>query len=299
VQADDDRMSALSERYDFAELQLTKLDVALSGSRAQVAQARAHLQRQRIALRSQAISNYMNADLGAVGDSFFAPPSTQQLVAEEYSNVSAANTSELITRLHHTENVLQAQEQHIHADREVARDELAQASAARRIATATLVAQRKLLAGVQGRLAMLANELAAFHADLASFFSGKPMPPAPNGEGAIAVSAAETQLGVPYVWGGATPEVGFDCSGLTMWAWAQAGVGLPHFAAYQYDDTVHVPLSDLQPGDLLFYDEGGAIGHVTMYIGFGEVIQAPHTGTDVQITPVWLSGLVGAGRPGL
>jgi cell wall-associated NlpC family hydrolase len=111
------------------------------------------------------------------------------------------------------------------------------------------------------------------------------------------VTAAESQIGVPYVYGGATPGVGFDCSGLTMWAWRQAGVSLSHSAAAQYAETTHVPLADLQPGDLLFYDEGGTIGHVTMYVGPGEMIQAESTGTRVQITGIWSSGLVGAGRP--
>ena len=111
------------------------------------------------------------------------------------------------------------------------------------------------------------------------------------------MAAAETQIGVPYQWAGASPGVGFDCSGLTMWAWGQAGVGLSHSAAGQYAETTHVALSDLQPGDLLFYNEGGTIGHVTMYVGPGQMIQAMETGTTIQITGIWTSGLVGAGRP--
>ena len=119
----------------------------------------------------------------------------------------------------------------------------------------------------------------------------------PGGGGAEAVAAAESQIGVPYVWAGATPGVGFDCSGLTMWAWAHAGVSLSHSAADQYAEPMHVPLSDLQPGDLLFYREGGTIGHVTMYVGPGEMVQAMETGTNIQVTGIWTSGLVGAGRP--
>ena len=127
--------------------------------------------------------------------------------------------------------------------------------------------------------------------------TGSP-PPSSGSAGEQAVQAAESQEGVPYVWGGATPGVGFDCSGLTMWAWSQAGVGLPHSAADQMAVTTPVPLSDLQPGDLLFYyDSPGYIGHVTMYVGPGEMIQAEETGTDVMITPIWYTDLAGAGRP--
>lgn len=115
------------------------------------------------------------------------------------------------------------------------------------------------------------------------------------------VKAAEGQIGVPYVWAGATPGKAFDCSGLTMWAWKQAGVNLPHNADAQYHDTAHVdhvPLSQLKPGDLLFYNDGGSIHHVTMYVGNGKMVEAPHTGANVREVPVRTQGLMPmAGRP--
>ena len=112
--------------------------------------------------------------------------------------------------------------------------------------------------------------------------------PPPNASAAsIAIAAAQSQLGVAYVWGGASPGGGFDCSGLTMWAYAQAGIGLSHYTGAEEGEGRVVPLSQIQPGDLVFYEGGG---HVALYVGGGSVIHAPHTGTVVQYGPVYLWG---------
>jgi cell wall-associated NlpC family hydrolase len=119
-----------------------------------------------------------------------------------------------------------------------------------------------------------------------------PAPPAST-LGGQAVAIAEQYLGVPYVWGGASPS-GFDCSGLVMYVYAQLGVSLPHNAAAQYASLPHVPTSDLQPGDLVFFF---GLGHVGIYIGGGAFIHAPHTGTVVQISSLAdEGGFVGAAR---
>ncbi|MGH2970707.1 MAG: C40 family peptidase, partial [Gaiellaceae bacterium] len=105
------------------------------------------------------------------------------------------------------------------------------------------------------------------------------IPPAPPSQYTGVVGIAMQYLGVPYVWGGASPS-GFDCSGLVMYVYAQVGVSLPHYTGAQWQMGVPVDPSDLEPGDLVFFD---GLGHVGIYIGGGEFIHAPHTGDVVRI----------------
>lgn len=139
--------------------------------------------------------------------------------------------------------------------------------------------------------------------------TGNGAPTGGSGAGEAAVEAAESQLGVPYVWGGETPGVGFDCSGLTQWAWAQAGVSIPRTSQAQEASVPLVwttssgqplDLSALAPGDLFFYynlDGTGTVDHVAMYVGGDTLIQAPFTGTVVSYHSVYTEGLIAVGQP--
>lgn len=143
-----------------------------------------------------------------------------------------------------------------------------------------------------------ARELAAAAAAAAGAAdpAGPYAAPSSAGEAArIAVDAALSQLGDPYRWGAAGPDA-YDCSGLTSWAWAHAGVSLPHSSRMQYAVTARVPQADAQPGDLLFF--GSPIHHVGMYVGDGRMIEAPYTGAQVRLNDAFVrSDLVGIGRP--
>jgi cell wall-associated NlpC family hydrolase len=154
--------------------------------------------------------------------------------------------------------------------------------------------------------------LAAAAAERAAAAAGGPsgssqVPPWAWGSGAsasqgdIAANWALTQLGKPYQWGAAGPAT-YDCSGLTMVAWAHAGVQLLHYTGYQWQEGPHVPLNQLQHGDLLFYatntSDPSTIHHVAIYIGNGMMVNAPFTGAFVRIDSMYQpGGLIGAVRP--
>ena len=137
---------------------------------------------------------------------------------------------------------------------------------------------------------------------------GTPAPPPPEPPGSssgtasgaeAAIAYARAQLGKPYQWAADGPS-SFDCSGLTMQAWQAAGVYLPHFSVAQYQQGQKVGLGELRRGDLVFFASGSdyrSIYHVGLYIGDGQMIEAPYTGENVRISSIWRSSLFGAARP--
>lgn len=120
--------------------------------------------------------------------------------------------------------------------------------------------------------------------------------PAPSGLAGVAIQAALGQLGVPYRYAQASPGVAFDCSGLTYYAWAQAGITLPRNSRMQAAAIPRVPIAAAQPGDLIFYYS--PISHVGIYLGNGQLVHAPNTGSYVKVANVRWSKVVAVGRPG-
>ncbi|HEV7653580.1 MAG TPA: C40 family peptidase [Mycobacteriales bacterium] len=186
----------------------------------------------------------------------------------------------------------------------------AQAAAAK--LTASLAAKRTDLAKRSAQSQTMFNKLTA--SEKQTFLDSPPAadrasrdesrtPPASSGPtvnvpasggAATAIAVARSKLGSPYVWAASGPST-FDCSGLTMYAWAAAGVSLPHSSQLQFSTGRQVSASSLQPGDLVFY--GSPIHHVALYVGGGQVIHAPQTGDVVRYASVDMMPISGAIRP--
>ena len=177
-------------------------------------------------------------------------------------------------------------------------------------ATAALASEQSTLSRLDAQLQAVAGasaqEVVADHAALAAqagsellsasslqFTPSAPIP-RPLSTTTVALEWAFSELGKPYVWAATGPNT-FDCSGLTQYVWRQAGVTIPRVAADQDVWSIPVPLSQLLPGDLVFYGKTD-IHHVGIYIGDGLMINAPHTGDVVRVSSIWWSDLAGFGR---
>jgi peptidoglycan DL-endopeptidase CwlO len=331
-------MSALSQQYDAARYHLSQINSSIDTTKANIASDEAQVAHDKATLSQAAVANYISDGTAAAQNPIFSGNEQTLGATTVYNKITEGDISLAVDNLHTAENALNAQVTQLQGEQVQAQTQVtAEQNAVAQNAQA-VQQQKSALAQEQGQIAQLvqqqqqaeaaaaakaaadrqaaaaaaaAAEAAASHPAASSTSSGSsavslaglsqaaPPPTAPGGAGAV--QAAESQIGVPYVWGGESPRgsasPGFDCSGLTAWSWSQVGVGLPHYSGAQMADSAPVPVSDLQPGDLLFYGPGGS-DHVAMYIGGGQMIEAPYTGASVWITGLRLgSGFVGAGRP--
>jgi cell wall-associated NlpC family hydrolase len=226
-----------------------------------------------------------------------------ELLVAEQSDLSAATALKVAIQaaVARQQAVVQVQ-----ADQ---RDKLASSLASAKTQAAQLKAARAAaLAAEAAAAAARAAAAAARAAAAAKSAEGPSQAPAwaygsgaSASQGDIAANWALTQLGKPYQWGAIGPDT-YDCSGLTMDAWAQAGVQLLHYTGYQWEEGPHVPLDNLQRGDLLFYatnnSDPATIHHVGIYIGDGMMVDAPFTGAFVRIDSIYQPGdPIGAVRP--
>ena len=317
-------MSALSQQYDEAQYHLSQINSSIQTTEANIASAQQQVSKDKSTLSKAAVANYITDGTASTQNPMFSGNQETLGATSEYNQIAEGDISLAVDKLHTAENQLNAQKAQLTTEQGQAQTQVNAEQAAVAQNEQAINQQKGALAQEQGQIAQLVQqqqqqeaaaaaqaakqkqEAAAAAAaapsssggggsELASAASSPPPPTAPGGAGAV--QAAESQIGVPYQWGGETPGVGFDCSGLTAWSWGQVGVGLPHYSGAQMADSAPVPVSDLQPGDLLFYGPGGS-DHVAMYVSPGTMIEAPYTGADVRLTGLRLGdGFVGAGRP--
>lgn len=285
---------ALSEQYDAAQMRIQSLQQQVNLAQQQVAAAEASANQARQALKADVVAAYVHGGNNGMSGPAGMSSANESLLRAEYVNSLAANQNDAIdkfrlaavqeqaakTALQQQQASVQAQMNLLNKDRSAVQQTASQLTALNSQVTgqiATLVAQIQAAAAAQARAQALARAQAA--ARLASFSPSRPVPPAGHGASG-AVAAAESRVGDWYQWGAAGPNT-FDCSGLVMWAYEQVGISLPHNSGAQYNDTTHIPISDVQPGDLVYPSDPGE--HVAMYVGNGEIVEASHTGTQVHI----------------
>jgi cell wall-associated NlpC family hydrolase len=303
------KFTQLVEDFNFARYQLSLTQEKLVAAQATVDKASAVAQDAQDALATRAVAAYQGGTSSAIDMLLGSQDFTEFTYRLEFLNQMAANDADLASEAQVTgEEAHRAAEdlQALKAEQQKQADSLA---SAKDLVAKNISAQKKLVSKFQNQYdqalaaqqaALRAAQQAAAAAAAGSTTSGSTGAFVPVSSGAAgAIEAARSQTGKPYVWGSADPNVGFDCSGLTMWSWAQVGVSLPHSSAAQYSVLPHVSRDQLQPGDLLFFYT--PIHHVAMYTGGNMMIHASNPGVPVQeisIPDYWWALFVGAARPG-
>jgi cell wall-associated NlpC family hydrolase len=302
------QLYAASERrvqaYDRVHARYLKTRRDLHNTRVQLRVARANLKAAQAQLAITLDRSYKSQGqdplVYVLGAGSFSDLVTQVQLLQRAN----ATDKDLVQEVTHYRAQVRGQAARLHDQTVKLRRDDRAANRAKQRALASLVAAKAFKAHLSARIQHIMDAQAAAAAAAAaraaatssagSSGGGSVNLPAPPSStlGGQAVAIAERYLGVPYVWGGASPS-GFDCSGLVMYVYAQLGVSLPHNAAAQYDMLPHVPTSDLEPGDLVFFY---GLGHVGIYVGGGTFIHAPHTGTVVQFSSLSSEGPFVAAR---
>ncbi len=326
------------ESYNFANVELDRIDGELDTNARHLVSARKSLNvaQRRIAERLRDL--YVNGDGDSTLEVLLGSQSLDDIITrlDAIERVSSQDTR-ILAEVKQFRREVQTRRGNLKDARVEQADVVAERAAQRQSIEGQLAERKQLLSSVKDEIAQLRAEEARRQAELAAQARARleaeriaaqqaqeiqdqatytpaavdtatpavdiietsiPTAPPPDGTRASQVIAIAMQyLGVPYVWGGASPSQGFDCSGLTTYAFAQIGVSLPHHAASQYGYGTPVSREDLQPADLVFFN---GLGHMGMYIGGGQFIHAPHTGDVVKISSIndswYASTWVGARR---
>jgi cell wall-associated NlpC family hydrolase len=326
IEANNNRADVLDEQYLEAQSAVQAAQGRIAGTEAAIAKAEANAEALRTRLSGRAALLYMGA-----GNADPLPTDVTSIrdlgSRSNYGEAAAETDNRLLDDLTVAEEQLGIQHKELEQQKSDAEHREHDADNARRELARTVGQQQQLLSSIKGAIKTkvddLARERAAaaeaaaraafqarvraaqaaaaatptrFSANITSSDTGVSPGnlPAPSGGAAAAIAYAQSKLGDPYQYAGTGPT-SFDCSGLTMMAWAAGGVGMSHNAAAQYEEFPHVPVNDLQPGDLVFF--GDPIHHVGLYVGGGTMIEAPHTGAVVRYSSIGRPDYAGAARP--
>ncbi len=302
IQSESGKVAHLGQVYDAALLKVNTDHNIIVHTQEIVAAASLKVSADQNQLKTAALAYYVNAGAQAAENPLFSGNEANIGATGVYTQIAEGNLSASVSALRNSSITLTQQRHILHSQyREAARAELTASQAYHRAQSIQATLNHDL-SEVHGQIASIVNaDAAAANTAALHIYNSNPINnsngnypvPATDSAAGIAVATALSYVGVPYVWGGASRS-GVDCSGLVMLAWDAAGVYLPHYSGAQYEDTIHIPYSDIEPGDLIFYGYDGD-EHVTMYVGNGEMVEAPETGYDVHVTPVRF-GFWGVGR---
>jgi peptidoglycan DL-endopeptidase CwlO len=279
----------LVEQYNQSNEALARIKRSLKGLRSQANRAEEDLRRLRAVLGARASAAYVQGAGSAVAAVLGSDDPAAAIARVQVLDLLAAHDGDLMDQLGVAGKAFD--ERH----RNLVAAEKAQAAEVDRLAAKKAEVER----AADKTRALLARMRAADRPSAPSQPSAPVAPPPSGGGGGGSGSAAavvayvRAQVGKPYCYGGSGPGC-FDCSGLTMMAWRQAGVSLPHSSASQYNVGRRISAGELQPGDLIFYYS--PISHVSVYIGGGQRISATHTGDYVRVQSLG-SSIVGYTRP--
>ena len=277
---------AAQERYHDARLELDELKRDLTSLEADQARQDRRMEAARTLVRDSVIRQYQGENMSAVGEVFVSDDPSAFL--DQLSTMTSYNDvqSQMFA-------VYAREAKALDIRREATEERLDDIAAVeKRLADEQATVDAKLAEAKELLSSLEAEEREAM---TASRSTDRLPDVAASGSAGAAVQYAMAQVGNAYVYGAAGPDA-FDCSGLTMAAWAAAGVGLPHSSSAQYGSGPHIAASDLQPGDLVFYYN--PISHVGMYIGNGMIVHAANPGTGVAVSGLYSMPYTGAVRPG-
>ena len=280
---------ALVEQYNQSNEALKRIRRSLKGLRTEASGAQDDLRKLQATLGARASAAYTQGAGSAVAAVLGSDDPAAAIARVQVLDLLAAHDGDLMDQLGVAGQAFDERQRNLVAA------EKAQAAEVERLAAKKAEVER----AADKTRALLARMRAADRPAAPSAPSSPVAPPPSGGGGggsgsaAAAVAYARAQVGKPYCYGGSGPGC-FDCSGLTLMAWAQAGVSLPHSSASQYNVGRRISASELQPGDLIFYYS--PISHVSIYIGGGQRISATHTGDYVRVQSLG-SSIVGYARP--